>query len=166
MTEEDLDGVVEIENISFTRPWSEEMFLGELANPVSNLFVAKAPDKIGKTGKPGKDGRGGQDVVAGYAVFWVVVGEGHIMNISVAPEFRRQGIGRRLLRFTIEFMEQACVSVIFLEVRRTNHAAIKLYKDYGFEEAYVRKNYYGDEDALVMRLDPGGFAFPDEDYDG
>ncbi|VAV85421.1 Ribosomal-protein-S18p-alanine acetyltransferase [hydrothermal vent metagenome] len=164
MTEDDLDGVVAIENISFTKPWSKVMFLGELANPVSNLFVAKAPGKTDKTGKPGKDAKETQDVVVGYAIFWVVVGEGHIMNISVAPEFRRQGIGRRMLRFTIEFMEQACVTVIFLEVRRTNHTAIKLYKDYGFEEVYVRKNYYGDEDALVMRLDPGGFAYPDEDY--
>jgi len=161
MTEDDLDMVVNIENISFTRPWSKDMFLGELSNPVSNLFVAKLQ---GKTDKSGKGGEERQEIVIGYAVFWVVVGEGHIMNISVAPEFRRQGVGRRLLRFTIEFMEQACVTVIFLEVRRTNHAAIKLYKDYGFEDVYVRKNYYGDEDALVMRLDPGVLSYPDEGF--
>jgi ribosomal-protein-alanine N-acetyltransferase len=153
MTEQYLDGVLAIENASFTRPWSKEMFWGEFSNPVSNSFVAKVADKIDSDKK---------DVVAGYAVFWVVVGEGHIMNISVAPELRRRGIGRRLLSFTIDFMEQGCASVIFLEVRRTNYAAIKLYKDYGFEEVYVRKRYYGDEDALVMRLDPGGLSFPDD----
>ncbi len=159
MTEDDLQEVVEIENISFTRPWSREMFLGEVSNPVSNLFVAKVD------GLAGKGDKIKQDLVVGYSVFWVVVGEGHIMNISVVPEYRFIGIGRRLLRFTIDFMRQGHVTVVFLEVRRTNHGAIKLYKDYGFEDVYVRKNYYGDEDALVMRLDLGGLSYPDEDYD-
>jgi len=162
MTEDDLKEVVEIEHISFARPWSREMFLGEVSSPVSNLFVAKVDGDAGKGDKAKQDI---QDIVVGYAVFWVVVGEGHIMNISVAPECRRIGIGRRLLRFTIDFMAQGRVTVVFLEVRRTNHGAIKLYKDYGFEDVYVRKNYYGDEDALVMRLDLGDHSYPDEDYE-
>lgn len=149
MTEDDLERVVEIENASFTRPWSKGMFTGELSNPVSNAFVARLAE-------------GEADIVIAYTVFWVVVGEGHIMNISVDPEWRRLGIGRRLLRFTLDFMEERHVTVIFLEVRRSNRPAIKLYEDYGFVTVYVRKLYYGDEDAMVMRLDIGELSYPDE----
>jgi ribosomal-protein-alanine N-acetyltransferase len=149
MTEQYLEGVLAIENASFSRPWSKEMFRGEFTNPVSNAFVARlSQDGVAR--------------VVGYTVYWVVVGEGHIMNISVAPRSRRCGIGRRLLRFTLDFMEQGRVTVVFLEVRRTNYAAIKLYQDYGFTEIYVRKKYYGDEDALVMRLDLGEHSYPGE----
>lgn len=147
MTEQYLDGVLAIENASFTRPWSKEMFMGEFSNPVSNAFVARLSAGGG---------------VVGYTVFWVVVGEGHIMNISVSPQWRRRGIGRRLLCFTLDLMRQRHTSVIFLEVRRLNKAAISLYEDYGFKTVYIRKNYYGDEDALVMRLDPGEYSYPDE----
>jgi len=150
MTEEDLDGVLAIEDASFTRPWSRDMFMSELSNPVSNAFVAK-------TSEGGSD----EGAVVAYAVFWVVVGEGHIMDISVAPQWRRRGIAKRLLRFTLEMMGQRQVVVVFLEVRRSNKAAIALYKDYGFTEVYVRKLYYGDEDALVMRLDLGELSYPD-----
>ncbi len=140
MTEDDLDDVLRIENLSFPQPWTRGMFESELHNPVSSAFVERVAYK-------------GEEVLAGYIVFWMVVGEAHIMNIAVAPELRGMGLAKRLLSFALNYMEQSGISSVFLEVRRSNTAARRLYEKFGFEEAFVRERYYGDEDAIVMRLE-------------
>lgn len=137
MTAEDLDGVLEIEQVSFPRPWSRRQFTNELNNPVSNAYVIRlAPDGI----------------VAGYTVFWIIQGEGHILNIAVRGECRRRGLGNRLLSHCLRVMMLNNVFEVFLEVRRSNDVAKGLYRAFGFKEIAERKNYYGDEDAIVMKL--------------
>ena len=139
MIDEDLDPVVEIENVSYVRPWSRKTFVSELNNPISHAF----------TGKFNIDGK---DVLAAYSVSWIVEDEAHLLNLTVHPDFRRMGVARKLLAFNLRFMGEGAVETVFLEVRRSNEAAIILYEEYGFKEFYVRSMYYGDEDALVMGL--------------
>ncbi len=139
MSEEDMDEVMRIERLSFPNPWRREFFERELKNPVSYAFV----EKIEERGRPR---------LVAYMVFWIVTEEAHILNIAVDPELRRQGLARRLLATALAFMEERGVEVVHLEVRRSNRAAISLYRKFGFEEVYIRENYYGNEDAIVMRL--------------
>ncbi len=151
MIDEDLDSVVDIENVSYVRPWSRKTFVNELNNPISHAF----------TGKLDIDGK---EVLIAYSVSWIVRDEAHLLNLTVHPDFRRRGIARKLLAFNLRFMEEDAVANVFLEVRRSNDAARILYEEYGFREFYVREKYYGDEDALVMGLElehslksPGSF---------
>ncbi len=135
----DLGGVLEIERLSFPEPWSRAQFERELSNPVSCQFVASVDAESG-------------GIVAGYIIFWIVYGEAHILNIAVHPAFRRRGIAKELLSHSLDHMRFVGVSEVYLEVRRSNEAALSLYRGFGFEKVFVRRNYYGDEDAVVMRL--------------
>ncbi len=84
----------------------------------------------------------------------VAAGEAHILNICVHPDYQGQGLGRKLLEHLLELVLDHNVDMMFLEVRPTNFAAIKLYLDVGFDEIGMRRNYYpakmGWEDALVF----------------
>ena len=140
MTSFDIDVVMEIENASFPRPWLREFFEKELKSPISYCFVEKAV----------LDGR---EMLAGYIVFWIVADEAHILNIAVKPEMRNRGLGKRLLSFSLVFMLEKGVKEAYLEVRTSNESAKKLYDRFGFKGVYVRKKYYGNEDAVVMMLD-------------
>lgn len=141
MTARDLDEVLEIERASFPRPWTREMFEGELKNPVSFSYTLKVRLEDGV------------ERIGGYIVLWIVHGEAHILNIAVNPEYRGRGVASRLLGLMLALMKKNLVYEVFLEVRVSNEAARALYAKYGFKEAYIRKNYYGDEDAIVMVLD-------------
>jgi len=143
MTADDLEDVVRIEELSFSRPWSRQLFENELKNPVSYCLAERFP------------AGGAGDRLVGYVVFWIVAGEAHILTIAVDPGFRRRGFARALVSHTLAFMEDAGVAEVSLEVRRSNATAISLYTAFGFREAYVRTRYYGDEDAIVMRKELG-----------
>ncbi len=139
MTEEDLTEVLTIERESFPQPWTRGFFEKELKNPVSHCYTERVTVD-------------GVERLAAYMVIWIVHGEGHILNIAVAPELRRMGLAKRLLRFALDFMRDKGVADVLLEVRRSKVAPIKLYEGFGFERIYVRPRYYGDEDAVVMKL--------------
>jgi ribosomal-protein-alanine N-acetyltransferase len=143
MTEEDLRDVLAIERASFPQPWSWGQFKKELKNPISFCYT----ERVTVEGK-----EGGQERLGAYIIFWILHGEAHILNIAVAPELRRMGLAKRLLSFTLKMMREKGVVEVFLEVRTSNIAPIRLYEIFGFEHAYVRPRYYGDEDALVMKL--------------
>lgn len=139
MTSEDLEEVLSIEREAYKNPWSITHFARELENPVSFTYTLRGT-------------RDNRDHLAGYVVFWVVYGEAHILNVTIRSDFRRRGLGTWLVREVLSMMEKNMVTDVFLEVRRSNNAAIALYKKLGFEETFERKNYYGDEDAMVLRL--------------
>lgn len=98
-------------------------------------------------------------LIVGYVLVNTVLAEGHVLNLCVDPDSRRQGVARRLLQHVIDFMQQQKVSTLFLEVRESNAAALALYRGLNFNEIGVRRNYYpapvGREDAvmLVKQLD-------------
>lgn len=137
---EDLEGVLEVDAASFIRPWTREMYEADLRNPaVSRIFVART-----------REWR-----VAGYCAAWFVRGEVHVNNLAVRPECRRQRLGRRLIEHVLAVAEAEGHPRATLEVRRSNHAARRLYEALGFRVAGVRQAYYTDpvEDALVLRRD-------------
>ncbi len=131
----DLREIVRIEKLSFPDPWTASQLLFEIIHEYSRGIVAE------------KDGR-----IVGYTFAMVVMDEGHIGNIAVDPSYRRMGIGRRLLRKLLADMEAEGVKKVFLEVRKSNVPAIRLYEDEGFVEIGIRKRYYRNrEDAIIMK---------------
>ncbi len=73
-----------------------------------------------------------------------------IQSLAVAPKCRGQGIGAHLLMMLLDAVKSRGLSTVILEVRPSNTAAIKLYEDFGFQVVDRLKNFYRDEDALVM----------------
>lgn len=140
MQEDDLAAVLEIEALSFSNPWSDNTFRGEIQNTAISfpLVVVRRP---------------GNDVVA-YIIFWHVQDDVQVNNIAVHPDCRGLGLGEALMRFAIAKVRQAGAAFMTLEVRASNTAATGLYKKLGFEALGTRKNYYTkpDEDAVVMGL--------------
>ena len=146
MKKEDMDQVMEIEQASFSMPWSRNLFLSEFRSPtVSTLMVALADAPV--------------RTIAGYIVLWLVEDEMHILNLAVAPPNRRQGTARELVLAAIKRAHQKGAKRAFLEVRASNAAAQKLYLDLGFTGTSVRRDYYDApiEDAVVMALEQGAF---------
>ena len=129
--------ITQLERENFSAPWDEASLLHELENPLSLWLTAL-------------DG----DAVAGYIGSQSVLGESDMMNLAVAPAYRRQGVGRALVeRLLWELAEDNhCLT---LEVRASNEAAIALYESLGFRQVGRRPRYYQHppEDALILRKD-------------
>lgn len=139
MTLTDVPAVAEIDRLSFSLPWPERSFRYEVSeNPAARPWVAEV------------DGR-----VAAMLVLWLLVDEAHIATIATHPDFRRQGIGERLLLHALVAAREEGAARAFLEVRAGNLAAQAFYKKYGFVVDGIRPRYYKDnnEDALLMSLD-------------
>lgn len=92
--------------------------------------------------------------VIGYGVMQIGADEAHILNLCIDQPFQRQGFARLLLEHLIQQAGVHRAHIVFLEVRPSNHRAVKLYQLSGFNEIGLRKGYYdshqGREDALVM----------------
>lgn len=131
-----LRGVVRIEAQVYPRPWSQSLFVSELALRGSRSYV------VAKVGRE----------VVGYAGLMMSLTDGHVTTIAVDPAWHRHGIGTRLLlTLAYEAIEREALALT-LEVRLSNRGAQEMYKRFGFTAVGVRKGYYGDtgEDALVM----------------
>jgi len=140
MQEGDLAAVLAIEALSFSNPWSDDTFRGEIQNTsISFPFVVVR--------------RPGEEVVA-YIIFWQVRDDVQINNIAVHPDCRGLGIGEALMQFAVAKVRGGGAAFMSLEVRQSNTAALALYKKFGFEVLGTRKNYYTkpDEDAFVLGL--------------
>ncbi len=145
MKKEDTDQVLAIEETSFSMPWSRNLFLSEFRSPsVSTLLVALENDVSARS-------------VIGYIVYWLIEDEMHILNLAVAPPFRRQGIARQLVLDAVKRAYAKGGRRAFLEVRTSNSAAQKLYSGLGFTGSFIRRDYYNSpvEDAVVMTLEEG-----------
>lgn len=144
MVLDDLPAVMAIQTGAFTNPWTQDMVKKELAQDWSTVLLAE------------RDAQGAPQVL-GFAVFWLVHDEVHLLNVAVHPDARRQGIGRALMQAVVEHgRRHRCVTVT-LEVRRSNQAAQALYEAFGFRRVGLRPAYYGDnrEDAVIMTADLG-----------
>lgn len=124
-----------LERICFSHPWSEKAILEEAER---GYFIAAF----------------GDGSFAGYAGMTAVLDERSVCNIAVMPEFRKHGIGKLLVGALIKNARETGTSVIMLEVRESNAAAIALYEKMGFELVGKRKNFYDmpAEDALLYNL--------------
>lgn len=133
MTPEDISRIAELEEQLFEDSWSAQSFKTEVENiDVSYPVVMELERQI-----------------MGYAVVWYYADELHIANFAIAREYQCRGFGRVLLRHIME--KETDFAYAYLEVRKSNKAAILLYSDFGFLNLYIRKGYYRNgEDALVM----------------
>ncbi len=142
MTEADLARVVAMEAASHGTPWPESSFREELnAGPRSRAVVAE------------EEADGGRRLM-GHMVFWLYDDTCELMNVTVAPEARRRGLGRRLMEHLLGEARLAGCAQVFLDVRVGNAPARALYAEVGFLEVGRRRGYYSspDEDAVLMSL--------------
>lgn len=143
MTLADVERVHEIDTLSFSMPWSERSYRFELTeNRHSIVLVADAssPD--------------GTSLVVGMIVIWVILDEAHIATIAIHPDFRGYGTGRRLLARGLIAAYERGARLSYLEVRKGNLTAQRIYEQFGFQVVGERPRYYKDnnEDALLMTL--------------
>jgi ribosomal-protein-alanine N-acetyltransferase len=99
------------------------------------------------------------DHLVGYLFYSEAVQEAHVLNLCIRPDYRRQGLAQYMMRQLISQLRASGAQTLFLEVRVSNQAALRLYEDLGFNGIGERKNYYpnseGRENALVMAMHLG-----------
>lgn len=147
MREDDAEEMFKLDGKCFSIPWSEQSFKEEFENELARYFVMTDDNAI-----------------IGYAGLWNIVGEGHITNIAVHPQYRGRQLGKRLMNALFRFADEAGLGCLTLEVRESNNIAIGLYEKYGFKAVGRRKKYYSDtnEDAIIMTATL--FDSPEEYY--
>jgi len=140
---EDLPELAALEAACFTHPWTEAQIAEEMAvSSPGGVFVLESAARERR-------------VLCAYCAFRLVVDEMHVMNLAVAPEARRRGLARRLLRFALRRAARAGAETAFLELRAGNEGALALYESLGFRRLSRRRAYYRQpvEDALVLVLE-------------
>lgn len=134
MQETHLSDILQVEQASFSHPWTEAMFREEMAGKFSVYRVAVI-----------------EDVAVAYMGMWILADEGHITNVAVGPSYRRRGIAGTLIDHFIALAEERNLRLMTLEVRESNESAIALYEKKGFVPVGRRKKYYENvEDAILM----------------
>jgi ribosomal-protein-alanine N-acetyltransferase len=132
----DLDDIMAIENVIYTHPWSRGNFSDSL-NAGYSCWVLEENSEI-----------------VGYSVLMLAIDEAHLLNISIARNRQRQGLGLALLERMMEIARSHNAAHMFLEVRVSNRPAITLYEKAGFNEMAIRRKYYPGlhdrEDAFLM----------------
>ncbi|OWW20697.1 ribosomal protein S18-alanine N-acetyltransferase [Noviherbaspirillum denitrificans] len=136
----DLPNVLVIENDVYPHPWTRGNFLDSLYSGYEAWTLRET------------DG-----ALAGYFLVMLAVDEAHLLNISVRRDLHGKGVGRLQLDKIVAVTKEKSMTSILLEVRPSNHRALAVYKQYGFEQIGVRKGYYPAadntrEDAIVMRF--------------
>ena len=138
MQDADIDAVMTVESLAYEFPWTHGIFKDCLRVGYCCWVYTL------------------EDDIVGYGVMSVAAGEAHILNLTVQPQMQGQGLGRRLLQRLLTLARQHGADTAFLEVRTSNQAALKLYRDMGFNETGLRRGYYparkGREDAVVFAL--------------
>lgn len=131
----DVRAIAELELCCFTDPWSEASIESALDAESVHTVVAEE-----------------EGVVVGYGFISVVADECEVLNLAVAPSMRRRGIGEELLSEMLSHGAKFGAVTSYLEVRRSNDGAIRLYENAGFSAIGIRKNYYRypTEDAVIM----------------
>ena len=139
MQQEDVDGVMAIENVVCEFPWTASIF--------SDCI------KVGYGCWVVED----ETTIAGYGLVSISGEEGHILNVCIKPEYQRKGLGLRLMKHLVQQCRYSKAASVYLEVRLSNLGAQDLYKKLGFLQISERKDYYphkdGREDALVLSKD-------------
>jgi len=139
MQEADVRAVLEIERRAYKYHWTEGIFR-DCLRVGYGCWIMELEGRI-----------------AGYGVLSLVVGEAHLLNICVAPEWQGKGYGSLLLEHFMDLARERSATQMLLEVRPSNIPALKLYRNRGFNEVGLRKSYYpgdkGREDALILAID-------------
>jgi ribosomal-protein-alanine N-acetyltransferase len=129
--------VAEVAAIGGPTQMGDEQLRAEMERPWARLWVAREP---------------GHGVVA-FAIVWHVADEVHVLNVATRADRHRRGIARSMMNHVIEYARRGRARHVLLEVRRSNVAAITLYRTLRFSAIGVRSRYYqDDEDAVEMVL--------------
>jgi len=138
--EDDLLDIASFDKKYFNSPWSYDAFKNEFNNSTSFIFIGELDNEN-----------------VAYLVIRIVSDEMEILKILVKPDYRRQGIARSLLKKALEIAQDLDLNILYLEVSKKNLVALSLYKNFGFKEYEIRKNYYAKgEDAILMKLELSG----------
>ena len=137
LDKEDVNGLYEVSSLSLKETWSLGSIEQELSNKFARYIVCKDGDKV-----------------IGFIGAWLIASEGQITNLAVHPDYRKKGIGKKLMKSLISSLKEEDCNAITLEVRESNTVAKNLYKNLGFLSEGIRKNFYEDnkEDANIMWL--------------
>lgn len=133
MLQLDIPRVLEIERRTYTQPWSEQIFRDELRQPGRTYVVAEEDDEI-----------------IGYGGVLLLGDDAHITTVAVAGDQQGKRLGTRIMLLLVEAALRRNARHLTLEVRFSNSRAQSLYTRFGMAPVGVRKNYYIDEDALIM----------------
>jgi ribosomal-protein-alanine N-acetyltransferase len=165
MTESDIPQVADIERESFPSAWPQTAYRRELQNKAARyLVVSELGDEPRAVEAPqnglwsalrrivGGDGAAPAEQILGFIGIWLMAGEAHIVTVAVREDYRRMGVGERLLIACIEMATEYDQEVVTLEVRKSNEAAQRLYEKDGLDRVGFRVRYYSDnhEDAVIM----------------
>lgn len=133
---QDINRVFDIEVASFKDPYPMSILL-DIYNLGAGFLVAEY-----------------DNIIVGYIIFWIrYEDEGHIISIAVDDQYHRKEVGSKLVKAALKIFKRYNITNIKLEVRISNAGAIKFYKDQGFTEKEVVKEYYEDlEDAVLMDM--------------
>jgi ribosomal-protein-alanine N-acetyltransferase len=137
---DDLPAIQVIERAAFSAPWPANAYRTELeTNKLAHYLVVRVGAEI-----------------AGFAGLWLMVDEAHITTFAIAPAWRRNHLGERLLVAILDIALDRQATEATLEVRLSNLPARRLYEKFGFRPVGVRPRYYSDnnEDALIMTTEP------------
>ena len=131
----DVEAVSKIESEAFSMPWSARDFLEMVEADYAYYYVAEADGNL-----------------AGCCGIRNMAGEGEITNVVVAADYRKTGIGRKMMEYMVERAKENGMGDCTLEVRVSNQPAIRLYESLGFKGEGVRPGFYDKpkEDALIM----------------
>jgi ribosomal-protein-alanine N-acetyltransferase len=176
MRKEDVAQVTDIDHEAFSSWWPLTSYEHELENRLAHYLVAY-DDGEKWAGAEGEE-RGfaritskvkglfnpnngkelppePQDKITGFAGFWIMAGEAHIISIAVRAAYRGRGIGELILAHLIDHARSLGADVVTLEARVSNNVAQSLYLKYGFKNVGTRTAYYTDnrEDAVIMTTD-------------
>lgn len=136
MVEEDVEAVLKVEFAAFSHPWTRGIFLDCVKSGYECWMMYLGNQQVG------------------HGVLSAAGDEAHLLNLTVKPESQSNGLGGKLLEHLLERARSRGATTVFLEVRESNHPAIRLYDRCGFNEIGRRRDYYpavgGREDALVM----------------
>ena len=134
--EKDISLIADIERECFTTPETENTVREVIENPVYEAYVSELDGEI-----------------VGHTITMSSCGEEDILSVAVRPSCRRLGIGKMLMDNILQKAQTNGITDIFLEVRKSNIAAISLYERSGFEKVGERKNFYDlpREDAVLMK---------------
>jgi ribosomal-protein-alanine N-acetyltransferase len=137
----DFPAVIAIEALTQTAPWSEAAF-ERCWEANYRGWVIEQDNKI-----------------IGFILLSLKIGECHVLNLSVHPDKQRQGLGEEMMNYGLSWAKENGAGIVYLEVRRSNLAAIALYRKMNFKLIGERNKYYlsslGAEDALVFARDLG-----------
>ena len=138
MDKKDLGEVVSIAASSSLNPWSMNMFIEEVLNPIAHCFVVKMR-------------RVSKHPLVGFICFRNIEDESELLNICVHPQYRQLGIGKMLMQFYIGCCSKMKIKTFYLEVDSLNQSATHLYRSFSYQPVGIRKKFYrGKFDALLM----------------